>query len=95
MALLVVEGRAVVVAGHELEAGGAPGVGHLPGYFFGGLFGVGGDGVGLDHYEPHQAVRVAVYDVALEFVLEGVATLVRVGVEDSRSRFRRSPSRRS
>ena len=83
MALLVVQGRAVVVAGHELDTGGAPGVGDLPGDFLGGLFGVGGDGVGLYHYESHESVRVAVDYVALELVLKGVPALVGVGVEDA------------
>ena len=39
--------------------------------------------MGLYHYEAHQSVRVAVDDVTLKLVLEGVPALVGVGMEDT------------
>ncbi len=81
VALLVRQGRAVVVAGHELQPGRAFGGGDLPGDLLGGFLRVGGDGVGLDHDETHEPVGVAVDDVALKLVLEGVPALVGMGVE--------------
>ena len=59
------------------------------------LLGVGGNGVGLYHYQAHQSVRVAVYDVSLKLVLERVPALVGVGMEDTGVQCLRSPSRRS
>ena len=39
--------------------------------------------MGLYHYQAHQSVRVAVDDVTLKLVLEGVPALVGVGMEDA------------